>query len=56
MGNVTVEVELTFDNTASPDQIPTPDAVIETIIRAVNNSNNTLGFPIDRSSIKATGK
>ena len=56
MGRVQVEVALQFNNTASPDDIPTSTVVVDTLIRAVNASNSTLNLPIDLDSILVIGK
>ena len=56
MGLVQVEVGLEFNSTASPDEIPTADAVVDALIRAVNVSNSTFDLPVDPNSIDVIRK
>ena len=51
MGNVEAEVELQFNSTASPDEIPQADEVVVVLRRAVNNPNNTFNLTLEADSI-----
>ncbi|XP_054656619.1 mucin-2-like [Dunckerocampus dactyliophorus] len=56
MGNTQVEVELQFNNSVSSDQIPEADVVVDTLVQAVNNPNNTFNLTIDPDSIAVISK
>ena len=55
MGNVEAEVELQFNSTASPDEIPQADEVVVVLRRAVNNPN-TFNLTLDADSITVIRK
>ena len=56
MGRVGAEVELIFNSTASPDQLPSTDMVVVTLIEAARNPNNAFNLTLDPESIKVLGK
>ena len=56
MGNVEAEVELQFNSTASLEEIPQPDQVVDVLRRAVNNPNNTLNLTLVADSITVIRK
>ena len=51
MGNVEAEVELQFNSTAPPAEIPRADEVVDVLRRAANNPNSTFNLTLDSDSI-----
>ena len=56
MGNVEAEVELQFNSTASPNEIPPADEVVDVLREAVNDQNNTFNLTLDSNSITVIRK
>lgn len=56
MVNTQAEVGIEFNQTASPEEIPTPNAVAETLQTAVSNPNNTFNLSIDATSVEIIRK
>ncbi|KAK2899781.1 hypothetical protein Q8A73_012910 [Channa argus] len=51
--NTEAVVEVHFNNTAPPADIPQADAVAKTLVDAVSNPNNTFNITVEADSIKA---
>ena len=49
-------MELEFNRTSSPDDIPGDDAVVSTLVDAVTNPNNTFNITVVPDSIQVIGK
>lgn len=56
MGDVTAVVELVFNSTAPPDQIPQADDVVDVLVEELENGNNTFNLTLDAKSIQVLGK
>ncbi|XP_044039224.1 flocculation protein FLO11-like [Siniperca chuatsi] len=52
MENTNAEVGLEFNNTASQDQIPQDDVVVDTLVQALSNPNNTFNLTVDTNTIE----
>ncbi|XP_077444815.1 uncharacterized protein LOC144065696 isoform X6 [Stigmatopora argus] len=51
MGNTQVEVELEFNNSVPTEVIPDPEMVVDTLVEAVKNGNNSFTLTVDPDSI-----
>lgn len=56
MVNTEAEVGLEFNSTAQPDEIPQADDVVEALVDAVSNPNNTFNLTIEPNSIEVIRK
>lgn len=54
--NTEAEVDVEFNNTASPEQIPQAEAVATTLVEAFSNSSNNFNLTVDTSSVAVVRK